>query len=369
MDADRSSRGAASSSPAPAPGSAWRPRGSSWSAEGRCSAWTGRMPGSRRSRAIGAVPFRADVTRPGDRQRLLDAAEGIDGLVLAHGETQGQRIDEVTEADWDRLHAANLGPSSSCSRRSRPGFRTRRDRDGLVRRGQDGHDPRGGRLRRRQGRRALAHALVRDGTRRARHARQQRPAGDHRHPDAAPVPGVQRPHPRHHARRSSTSERLRAIPMRRAGTPDEAAEVILFLLSRPLVVPDRPDAQRRRRVRHVVSGRTTPAHDARRRAGRARRAAPPRGRGPIPEPGPGEVRIRIEACGVCGSDVFLQKGGFGRQGAVADRPRARGRRASSTRSARGSRPCARRPGRPLLHHGAARRPRGRPPGGPTSAPT
>lgn len=32
---------------------------------------------------------------------------------------------------------------------------------------------------------------------------------------------------------------------------------------------------------------------------------------PIPEPGPGAVRVRVEACGVCGSDVFLQKGGFG----------------------------------------------------------
>jgi len=31
----------------------------------------------------------------------------------------------------------------------------------------------------------------------------------------------------------------------------------------------------------------------------------------VPVPGPGEVRVRIEACGVCGSDVFLQKGGFG----------------------------------------------------------
>jgi 2-desacetyl-2-hydroxyethyl bacteriochlorophyllide A dehydrogenase len=31
----------------------------------------------------------------------------------------------------------------------------------------------------------------------------------------------------------------------------------------------------------------------------------------IPVPGPGEARIRIEACGVCGSDLFLQKGGFG----------------------------------------------------------
>lgn len=32
---------------------------------------------------------------------------------------------------------------------------------------------------------------------------------------------------------------------------------------------------------------------------------------PIPDPGPLEVRVRVEACGVCGSDVFLQKGGFG----------------------------------------------------------
>jgi propanol-preferring alcohol dehydrogenase len=33
---------------------------------------------------------------------------------------------------------------------------------------------------------------------------------------------------------------------------------------------------------------------------------------PVPRAGPGEVRVRIEACGVCGSDLFLQKGGFGR---------------------------------------------------------
>ena len=32
---------------------------------------------------------------------------------------------------------------------------------------------------------------------------------------------------------------------------------------------------------------------------------------PLPEPGPNEVRVRVEACGVCGSDLFLQKGGFG----------------------------------------------------------
>ena len=32
---------------------------------------------------------------------------------------------------------------------------------------------------------------------------------------------------------------------------------------------------------------------------------------PVPEPGPGEALVRVQACGVCGSDVFLQKGGFG----------------------------------------------------------
>ena len=32
---------------------------------------------------------------------------------------------------------------------------------------------------------------------------------------------------------------------------------------------------------------------------------------PDPEPGPGQARVRIEACGVCGSDLFLQNGGFG----------------------------------------------------------
>ena len=30
-----------------------------------------------------------------------------------------------------------------------------------------------------------------------------------------------------------------------------------------------------------------------------------------PVPGPGEARVRIDACGVCGSDLFLQEGGFG----------------------------------------------------------
>jgi alcohol dehydrogenase, propanol-preferring len=31
----------------------------------------------------------------------------------------------------------------------------------------------------------------------------------------------------------------------------------------------------------------------------------------VPEPGPGQALVRVQACGVCGSDLFLQKGGFG----------------------------------------------------------
>jgi len=32
---------------------------------------------------------------------------------------------------------------------------------------------------------------------------------------------------------------------------------------------------------------------------------------PVPEPGSGEALVRVQACGVCGSDLFLQDGGFG----------------------------------------------------------
>ena len=31
---------------------------------------------------------------------------------------------------------------------------------------------------------------------------------------------------------------------------------------------------------------------------------------PIPQPGPGEVLVRVEAAGICGSDVHMIKGEF-----------------------------------------------------------
>ena len=30
----------------------------------------------------------------------------------------------------------------------------------------------------------------------------------------------------------------------------------------------------------------------------------------VPEPGPGEVRINVEACGICHSDAFVKEGTF-----------------------------------------------------------
>ena len=30
----------------------------------------------------------------------------------------------------------------------------------------------------------------------------------------------------------------------------------------------------------------------------------------IPEPGPGQVRIKVEACGICHSDMFVKSGAF-----------------------------------------------------------
>ena len=31
---------------------------------------------------------------------------------------------------------------------------------------------------------------------------------------------------------------------------------------------------------------------------------------PVPEPGPGTVRIKVEACGICHSDVITKEGGI-----------------------------------------------------------
>ena len=39
----------------------------------------------------------------------------------------------------------------------------------------------------------------------------------------------------------------------------------------------------------------------------------------VPEPGPGEARVRITACGICGSDVHFHHGGLWRPGGTPGR--------------------------------------------------
>ncbi len=58
--------------------------------------------------AAGGEPFRCDVTDAGDRAGLVAAAGSLHGLVMSHGETTGQAIDSVSEADFDRLVGSNL---------------------------------------------------------------------------------------------------------------------------------------------------------------------------------------------------------------------------------------------------------------------
>lgn len=181
--------------------------------------------------AVGAVPFRADVTRSDDRLRLQGAAEGIDGLVLAHGETTGQRIDGVTEADWDRIHDANLRSVFFLLQ----GFAPRLpDRGAIVTlsstAAKTGTIPE-----------VTAYAAAKAGvlslTRSFATAHAERgmrvnsvlpgiidtPMQRRFLELNAPLHGI--------SPEALNDERLAATPMRRAGTPDEAAEVILFLLS------------------------------------------------------------------------------------------------------------------------------------------
>lgn len=181
--------------------------------------------------AVGAAPFRADVTHAGDRRRLLDAVQGIDGLVLSHGETQGQRIDDVTEADWDRLHDANLRSVFFLLQ----GFAPRIPDDGAIvtvssTAAKTGTIPE-----------VTVYAAAKAGVLSLTRSFATAHAARGMRVNAV-LPGIidtpmQRRFLEINApiRRMSpealNKERLAGIPMRRAGTAGEAAEAILFLLS------------------------------------------------------------------------------------------------------------------------------------------
>jgi len=182
-------------------------------------------------RGTGAEAFRADVTVAAERAALVGHAGALDGLVLSHGQTQGQRIADVTEADWDALVDANLKSVFFLLQAFCPRIP---DGGSVVTlasvAGKTGAIPEVTVY-------AAAKAGVMSLTRSfglANAARGMRvnavlpgiidtPMQDTFLALNAPLRGI--------TPEQLNADRLAALPMKRAGTPDEAAEVILFLLS------------------------------------------------------------------------------------------------------------------------------------------
>ena len=183
-------------------------------------------------RAAGAEVLRGDVALATDRAALVAAAGAVDGVVIAHGETTGQPIDDVSEADWERLTGANLRSVFFLLQ----AFAPRLPDDGAIvtissTAAKTGTIPEVAVY-------AAAKAGVLSLTRSFATAHAARGMRVN-----AVLPGIiDTPMQRRFLELNAPlrgmtadeldAERLAATPMRRAGTPDEAAEVILFLLSR-----------------------------------------------------------------------------------------------------------------------------------------
>ncbi len=181
--------------------------------------------------AVGAQPIAADVTVATDVARLVAAAGRCDHLVTSHGETMGQPIDSVNEADFDRSVSVNLRSVFFLLQ----AFAPRLPDDGSIvtvasTAAKTGAIPEVAVY-------AAAKAGVLSLTRSFASAHAARGMRVN-----CVVPGIiDTPMQRRFLELNAPlremsvealdAERLAATPMRRAGTPDEAAEVILFLLS------------------------------------------------------------------------------------------------------------------------------------------
>ncbi len=182
--------------------------------------------------AAGAEPLAVDVSVTADLTRLVAAAGGrCDHLVTSHGETMGQPIDRVTGADFDRSVSVNLRSVFFLLQAFAPVLP---DHGSIVTvastAAKTGAIPEVAVY-------AAAKAGVLSLTRSFASAHAARGMRVN-----CVVPGIidtpmQRRFLelnaplRHMSVAALDAERLAATPMRRAGTPDEAAEVILFLLS------------------------------------------------------------------------------------------------------------------------------------------
>ena len=171
------------------------------------------------------------MTSATDRAALIAAAPGVDGLVVAHGETQGRRIEDVTDEEWERLIDANLRsvffllqafapripdggaivtvssvaaktgaiPEVTVYAAAKAGVLS------LTRSFASAHAARGMRVN------AVVPGII------------ETPMQERFLALNAPLRGL--------TTEALNAERVGALPMRRAGAPDEAAEAICFLLS------------------------------------------------------------------------------------------------------------------------------------------
>ena len=180
---------------------------------------------------VGGRPVRSDVTLAADRAELVRQADAIDHLVIAHCETTGQPIDTVTQDDYDRLMASNLGSVFFLLQ----AFAHRLPDDGSVvtvssTAAKTGAIPE-----------VAVYAAAKSGVLSLTRSFASAHAARGMRVNCV-LPGIiDTPMQRRFLELNAPlrgltpdalhAERLAATPMHRAGTPDEAAEVILFLLS------------------------------------------------------------------------------------------------------------------------------------------
>lgn len=179
----------------------------------------------------GAEPVGCDVTVALDRERLFSAAGAIDGLVVAHGETTGQPLGSVMVEDWDRLFDANLRSVFFLLQDAAP----RLPDDGAVvlvasTAAKTGAIPE-----------VTAYAAAKAGVLSLTRSFATAHAARGMRVNSVSPGIIDTPMQRRFLELNAPlqgltperlhADRLAATPMHRAGSPDECAEVILFLLS------------------------------------------------------------------------------------------------------------------------------------------
>ena len=151
----------------------------------------------------GARPLVADLSRPEDRARVVDAADGADYLVNAAGIIRLVPIFETTVDDWRDIFTVNAEAVFFLCQEIGPRLAPeRRDRQPLLHFGEGVRHHRGGGVRGLEGGGHLDHPLLRLCARLETGQGQRRLPRHHRYPDAGTGARRRRADPRHHLRQT-----------------------------------------------------------------------------------------------------------------------------------------------------------------------